>query len=108
MTTRKSATASAARTGLYGIRCGDCNLLSRRVPWIQDSAAARYNELGETDITEAQYEHWRELISLPTAHWPLALQRQVLIAIEREGQRRDVVLWSVAAYCRMTVPTRRT
>ena len=55
-------------------------------------------------LTAPQYERWRELLSLPAAQWPPALQQRVLVAIEREGRHRDAVLWAVAEYVRRTVP----
>jgi hypothetical protein len=55
-------------------------------------------------LTDAQLERWRELVHMPAASWPKTLQQRVRVAIEREGMRRDVIEWAVAAYVRAVVP----
>jgi hypothetical protein len=64
----------------------------------------RERERKAYQLTSAQYERWRELLALPAGAWPPTLQRTVRIALEREGRRRDAVLWAVADYVRRTVP----
>jgi hypothetical protein len=61
-------------------------------PRTQTRDPAREREQVEYGLTEAQYERWCELLAMPTAHWPAALQARVRVALEREGQRRDAVL----------------
>ena len=71
----------------------------------QDTSALREQQRTAYQLTETQFARFHELLSMPAAAWPEALQRRVLIAIELEGLTREAVEWAVADYVRREVPT---